>query len=35
MAEQFNPSYLKVVAKTFRVIETLSQAESGVVDRQN
>jgi DNA-binding IclR family transcriptional regulator len=30
MAEQVNPSYLKVVAKTFRVIETLSQAESGV-----
>lgn len=30
MAEQVNPSYLKVVAKTFRVIETLSQAKSGM-----
>src|SRR5215831_6894930 len=30
MTEQLNPSYLKVVAKTFRVIETLSQAKSGL-----
>src|SRR5215472_2690481 len=30
MAEQVNPSYLKVVAKTFRVIKTLSQAKSGI-----
>ena len=30
MTERGNPSYLKVVAKTFRVIETLSHAKSGV-----
>jgi DNA-binding IclR family transcriptional regulator len=29
MTERVNPSYLKVVAKTFRVIETLSHAKSG------
>lgn len=30
MPERINPSYLKVVAKTFRVIETLSQLEKGI-----
>jgi DNA-binding IclR family transcriptional regulator len=30
MTERANPSYLKVVAKTFRVIETLSHAKAGV-----
>jgi len=30
VTERVNPSYLKVVAKTFQVIETLSQARSGL-----
>jgi IclR family transcriptional regulator, KDG regulon repressor len=30
MPERVNPSYLKVVAKTFRVIETLSQVKTGM-----
>lgn len=30
MSEGANPSYLKVVAKTFRVIEALSQAKTGL-----
>jgi hypothetical protein len=30
MSERVNPSYLKVVAKAFRVIETLSQVKAGM-----
>ncbi len=30
MSERVNPSYLKVVAKTFRVVETLSHEKSGL-----